>query len=39
MDQYKSNTGVALNPNDAGHNEDGTLYDKAEKTSGFLTWP
>jgi hypothetical protein len=33
MVQYKSNTGVTLNPNDAGQKQDGTLYDKADKTN------
>jgi hypothetical protein len=36
MEQNKSNTGVALNPNDAGQQEDGTLCDKADKTNGLI---
>jgi hypothetical protein len=36
MVQCKSNTGVTLNPNDAGQKQDGRLYDKADKTNGFI---
>lgn len=39
MEQSKTNTAVALNRNDAGQQQDGTLYDKAdkiEKTNGLI---
>jgi hypothetical protein len=36
MEEYKSNTGDTLNPNDAGQKQDGTLYNKADKRNGFI---
>jgi hypothetical protein len=36
MEQNESTTGVALNPNDAGQQQDGTFYDKADKTNCLI---
>jgi hypothetical protein len=36
MEQNKSNPAVALNPNDAGQQQDCTLCDKADKTNGLI---
>jgi hypothetical protein len=36
MEQNKLNTGIALNPNDAGQQQNGKLCDKADKTNGLI---